>query len=173
MFLFNCCLMLPPVHTPRIVVLLFYTVRRICGKVAIPSVSFNRGCYIIFATKTLPPSLRIIVALLFVASAASALLHRYPSSESVLGGRFWVLFCIFGIVLLPHLRQLTFPRPPSASPLVGTQLSEIDCCLSMRHKHIAPPPQVDITTPPTTKDPSPHRLNIHSMPHYCKEDRRR
>ena len=92
------------------------------------------------ATKTLPPSLRIIVALLFVASAASAPPslpnRRYQYSEVDSGFHF-----LFLIVLLSHLRQ-------SASP--------------------TSPPFASLPPPPTR--PVPTLLNIHSVPHHHHEN---
>ena len=61
----------------------------------------------------------------------------------------------------PHLRQLTLPRPPPASPLVGIQLLEVDCCLSLKHtlqciKQYNLPPRPNIPPPPI----------IHHSPHH-------
>ena len=157
---------------PPIAVLLFRTLRRICDKPATPSASFNRGCYIVSQPKLYHLPWGSLLHY-YLSPPRPRLLHHYPSSESVLGGRFWVLFCIFDMSCSStsanwHAKTTTCFPATSRHPILGGWLLFVHEI----YKHIAPPPQVDITTPPTTKDPSPHRLKIHSMPHYCKEGRR-
>ena len=117
---------------------------------------FQQRLFIIFATKTVPLSLRIIAALFFVVSAASDPQFTIQSSVSVLGSRFWVMFCIFGIVLLPHLRQLTCQGHHPLSPPIGSIqliLGGVRVILFVHEKYkIPPPPHVD----PTTTNLSPH-----------------
>ena len=147
-----------------------------CGKEPINTVSqFQHRLFIIFSQPKhwAPPSLslRIIAALFFVTSTASdssslttqSSVSSAPSQVDcgfhfiVLAGALWVsLYFLVRACSPPPLRQLTFPRPPPASPLVGIRLSEVDCCLSLKYT-------ITMYNLPPNLPPSP---TIHHSPHH-------
>ena len=109
----------------------------------------------------------IICCLRGIRSSITLSNHR-----SVPGGRFWVSFCIFGQACSPS-PPTDMPRPPPASPLVGIDFSEGDCCLSTKnrhqHKHKL---QTSYVLHPSPSSNGPVRVveHIHSVPpHHHRE----
>ena len=118
LFLFNCCLVGGALFSSPRLLQVHVSHSPVDNNIFSPS--FNRQRLIISATKTLPPSPRIIVAPSFVAFAASdppslyPIIGQYP--RSILG---FILY--FWYRLAPNLHQLTRPTrfPTSRHRLLG------------------------------------------------------
>ena len=130
---FRCYFSLVFLSFLRVLWRTWYIVPHIITIVYLHIKCFNRGCLLFSQPKHCHLPWGSLLLLCRLHSLTSSITTQ--SSISVLESSISVLevhckfHCIFGTGMLPPPRQ----RPPPASPLVSIQLSEGDCCVSLKN----------------------------------------